>query len=433
MAENNNGSSKTDASNSSSQEAVRASSSRPSTEGPDASNATDNSILKALQNLMTTLSQLDDRTSFPLSHYRYNNNNEQELSSIPREIPTAYHMLQQGAQLVHATSTKYTLLSNIQQQQQQQQPSSNNTENMMSKDLLQGCQFVATACVVLHQQKNGCSPALRRSVKHAARAILHTCWQLVECTTSVMNNVSDTDTSNKNLAAQRTGAVWQTCDVILENKLPIGNRNAMRRELFTYTKECNETLQEFQDMIDKGPILTEEETTDDQIQQETTWEGFLAGQTDQYTDVELGIADACLYLIKCSRGCINVVLKACEEVGKQIEMASNDASLSRLEWIATIHEKARLVGDGMTDLGSNMYPPLLQLDVLLQHVERQAQAMDDVLQLVIHARLGGDDDISLELGNNVLDLANKINGALEKRRGDAVDAIHRVMSSQTCK
>jgi hypothetical protein len=82
--------------------------------------------------------------------------------------------------------------------------------------------------------------------------------------------------------------------VVLEKKLPIGNRNAMRRDWFTYMADCNETLEEFQALIDEGPELREE----DEEGQETTaadksdydaFEDFMGG----HDQIQLGRATDC--------------------------------------------------------------------------------------------------------------------------------------------
>lgn len=362
---------------------------------------TEAEILHGIVNLASSLQRLDDQSSVPLSHYR----------RIPPTIEAAYQILTQGAQLVHSTSTKYSLMGKISREQQ----------TSVAADLLKGCQLLSTSAVVLHQPSSGAAPALRHAVKQATRAVLATVVQLLE-------SFADESALEANVGAQKTGAVWATCNVLVEHQLPKGNRNAMRRELFTFVSECNETLTEFQDMIDQGA-----RDMDAEAEHESSWDDFLQGDTDQYTAAELPSATAGLALIKCSRGSLNALLKACEAVGQQLPEADADQRVSDvdrllLQWILSAHELGRAVGQGMTDLGTTMYPPL-QSEPLLSAVEQQATRIQALLQFLADATLEGGHE-RLELGEEVADLVSKLLLAVQKRQTEATDAIAALTGAQ---
>jgi hypothetical protein len=199
----------------------------------------------------------------------------------------------------------------------------------------------------------------------------------------------------------------------------------MRRELFTYLKDCNETMEEFQEMIDLGPALREEdesELQDTPGDQDDAWEAFLSGQGQQYTLEELPVATAVVALVKCSRGCTNLMLQLGEVIGQQLQEDTRppqDQIL--LDWLARAHELGRAVGGGATDLGATLYPPL-QLDPLTVQAERQANDMENLLNFVLDAYSEGMDG-TIELSQPVIDLATNLNDATQKRRREASEAI----------
>jgi hypothetical protein len=371
-------------------------------------------VLAALERLTVSLQELNDKESAPaLSHYRH----------PPEAVAYSYELFQQGATLVYGTSTKYTLLGKIDEHEQAK----------LTQDLLKGCQLIGTACLVLHQDLTGCSRSLRHHCKQAARAIVTTVQQLVQ-------SFVDGTALVENVGAQKTGAVWQTCNVVLEKKLPVGNRNAMRRDWFTYMADCNETLEEFQALIDEGPELREEGKDDegptvDKEDNIDSWEDFMCGHDQQYSLDELPIATACVFLIKCSRGGINATVQTCEAIGKQLaeneaskETSDTDNDKALLSWISKANHLAHAVGEGMTDLGAAMYPSL-ELDELQAQVERQASGIDALLTFLLDASPEGMDG-SLDLPQDVVELAAKVKDAVDKRRQEAGDAITAALNNQ---
>ena len=72
--------------------------------------------------------------------------------------------------------------------------------------------------------------------------------------------------------------------------------------------------------------------------------------------------EASLALIKCLRGILNLSLKACDcasdEVEKNGDSQDTDRKMQNMRWISNIHKISQKVGEGATDLGCIMYPPL---------------------------------------------------------------------------
>jgi cell division septum initiation protein DivIVA len=347
----------------------------------NANTMTSTEILDALTRLSAQLQTLNDKVSSPkLSHYQ----------QLPDAVSQAYALLTNGAQLVHATSTKYTLLRKDHHREE------------LAQELLRGCQSLGAGCFALHDDASGCARSVRAYSKHACRAIVHTVAQLMQTVLEEEETISESTTT----AAQRTGAVWQACSVILERTLPIGNRNTIRRDLFTYRNQCSETMQEFSDLIDLG--ASEDEDNVDVM-------------NEQYaTSDEVNVAVAALTLIKCSRGCINAVLQACDAIGNQVGSAAVDKHTDNndtpvLGYISQWLDHAHAVGDGMTDLGMAMYPPL-QLDELYEQVQSQATAIEALLCALM-------DTEGIELNQEVVDLVAKLKEAVMERKKQVNEAI----------
>jgi hypothetical protein len=324
-----------------------------------------------------------DKQSAPsLSHYR----------EVPSDVKKAYELVQQGASVVHATSTKYTLIGKVAIAEQKK----------LGSDLLRGCELIGAAIHVFFQDASGCSRSVRHSALRAALAIFTNVLRLVE-------SFQDGTAFEENVGARKTGAVWEACDVILNKLLPQGNRNAIRREIFTWTRECSDTMEEFQDTIDLGPADLNDDSDVDGEEDD-----FFGGDDQQYSDEELPLAEACLGLVKCSRGCMKVTLETCEALG-----ATEDES--HINSIALLHELARSVGEGMTDLGTLMYPPLIPVFTNLKvEILRQVEAIFALQDFVL----------SLEsLPQNVTELSNVLRKAAETRKAEATKAIESALAS----
>lgn len=320
-----------------------------------------------------------NKSASHLSHYR----------ELPPTIKKTYELLHQGAEMVHGTSTKYTLVGKISIEDQKK----------LASDLLRGCEIIGAATHVLLQDGSGCS----RAARHAA----------VRCSLSIFINVNhlvasfeDHTAMDENVGAQKTGAVWESCDTILKRLLPQGNRTAMRRELFTWTREIQDTMDEFQEMIDLGPGVS---ISGNAVEEE---EDDFFGGDDQYSEAELPMAKACLALIKTSRGSMKITLETCEDLG---EKAKESLDEKYLDSIAKSHECAREVGEGVTDLGSLMYPPLLPT---LAELEAQMRKQSESIITLQDSILGLN-----RLPKKVSELAHTLRNAAKTRLKEFFDAV----------
>jgi hypothetical protein len=201
--------------------------------------------------------------------------------------------------------------------------------------------------------------------------------------------------------------------------------------------ECNETMQEFQGLIDLGAAADiKDGQQGQQVQQEEiTWDDFLQGQSEQYSTIELPIATACVALVKCSRGSINVALKTCECVGEQAEkdtIIDKEQKNDMLNFISKLHDLARLVGEGMTDMGSLLYPPL-ELKVLdtakddIDHLAKQVLQQKDRIIGLLEFIL---DSCPAELDEDICEMATKLKAAATTRYQEAEMAIQIALQSK---
>ncbi len=395
-----------------------------------------NETIAALKRLSAALRELDNKctntsypvntesariTGFPINHYK----------SLPDEVSQSYKMLEDAAKAIHTVSTKYTLMNKI------------NLEDgsKFSTDLRQGCELISTAAFLVHQPVSGCGRATRTFLKSKSLAIVISVTSLVEAFVSG-------EGLNGNVGAQLTGAVWQACDDV--GRLPKGNRACMRRELFGWIQECNETMEEFQEIIELGPAKSEEDgatvsADSDPIKEGQAWDQFCtqAGTGEQFTSVEMPIVEASLALIKCSRGILNLSLKACDCAGNEvtaledIEMNGDDAEaksaaksrkLEILQWISNLHETCRKIGEGATDLGCVMYPPLnfstqQNDEPSWTETEIGSQTMEQSNFLLvaansIHDAIPGEGEEQMEMSEEVKEMCSKLLSAIERRSNE---------------
>lgn len=330
-------------------------------------------VLEALQRLGASLKALPQTKAPPkLSHWR---------NDVPEALTTALNMMEQGRELVHATCTKFTLVTKLDPVE----------GSKLAKDLLQGCELVGTASYVVHDDAVGVSVALRKYLNHAVRSVVATCIALLEVF-STGNNLSQ--------AAPKTGAIWDACDKVA--KLPKNNRNAIRRAFMTYKMECQDTLNEFTELLLSGDEDNAIATVDDS----TSWEVFCSSRapSSDYSTDEHDIAVSGLTLIKCSRGSLQVALQASDAVG--------DADL---DWVARLVKASRTVGEGMTDVGTLLYAPL-ELEELREEVTNQSDAIDALHKLVL-------EEAPVEIPAETLTLSTNIRAACRKRATEALERI----------
>ena len=402
---------------------------------------------------------------FPLNHYQ----------TLPSETTQSYKMLQDGSDAIHALSTKYTLMAKLNLEDASQ----------FTTDLRKGCELIATAVFLIHQPTSGCGRSLRTYTKNKSRAILHSVSCLVEAFASG-------EALDGNGGAKLTGVLWQACEDV--GRLPKGNRACMRRELFGWVRECNETMEEFQELIDLGQSSdgngdgngneNENETNDETDNQ---WDDFCnnVGTGEQYTSQELPIVQASHALIKCSRGILNLSLKACDCAGDAVAFLEqqrdtknaspggddtdasllNERKLRILQWISNLHELCRKIGEGATDLGCVMYPPLnlsteteerneegdadgnVKQEDMWAQTEIGSQVMEQTKYLLSAAHLihnpippssnanvegQGQQEQgvqeSIEMSEEVKELCSKLLSAIEKRSNEVKVGIHSLVN-----
>lgn len=322
-------------------------------------------------------------------------------------------MMEDGCSLVHATSTKYTLLGTI----------SVEDGSKLSIELKQGCELIATGALCLHSPLLSCTRPTRHYAVKFARPILATVITLVS---SFLGGKA----LDENDVSRKTGAVWDACDALVE-RCPRGNRNCCRRELFTWVGDCNGTMEEFQEVIEAGPRVVDSATMSKQENGGDgggeEWDGM--GEEDQYSEGEIPIATAALALVKCSRGVLNLVLKASESAAIKVEKeggGEKEETQAVWQWISNLHELAVDVGKGVTDLGMAMYPPIdlrnndddgegkkWKDTALGKEVVRQKNCL---LGVVGHIN---DDCGTVELSEEVMEMGSKLRTAIDIRVGEA--------------
>jgi hypothetical protein len=338
---------------------------------------------------------------------------------LPDNVTTAYDLLQQGVQLVRHTSTKYALIGAI----------NTNEQSTLGDDLLRGCELIGAAIHVTIEDSSGCSRAVRRYNQKAVLAIYIATLRLVEAfhpetirlssssaTAINITTVQAVATAENNVGAQKTGVVWEACDHILNKMLPQGNRNAIRREIFTWTRECNDTMEEFQEMIDLGPReagVVEDNAIEEEDEDEDDFD-----DEEQYTDDDLPIAKACFGLLKISRGNLKIALETLEALGNKANNETQDND-EYLESIAKVHEYARIVGEGVTDLGSVMYPPLIPsssttTDNLENEIRKQVACIMEFQDYILGLE---------NIPTNISELANTLRNAAETREREFFSAL----------
>ena len=299
-------------------------------------------------------------------------------------------------------------------------------------ELRQGCELISTAALLVHEPDLGCSRSLRKQIKHHSRATVGTVISLIE-------SFQTLKAMDKNVGAQKTGAVWSKCDDIL-TKLPKGNRAAMRREIFTWVGECNETMQEFQEIVNLGPSKDENDSSTGE-DESSSWDAF--GE-DQYTDKEIDIVAACIAIMKCSRGVLGLTMKACEcagELAERTRIEEEGRSKAIFQWISNAHELTSVVGKNVTELGVCLYAPI-KLEILDEECEKDSEesthfSTELEQQIILQTKVVIEaanyirdhtlpetiDNDSLNMTEEIMELANKLIAAVNTRKDEADTAI----------
>lgn len=392
--------------------------------------------LQALKRISTTLVELDDKganCSEALTEQfqklelhdeqlKYNQTSQSEKQKVhflkmsfyrhqdaPLDITKAYDVIRTGADLISATSTKFTLVERIKE----------HDGYKLVEDLRKGAELIATGCIVLHDASMGVGRSARTHVKQASRGVLATTIALVSSFDDGSARINDSA-----LGAQKTGAVWDCCEKL--KKIPQGNRNAMRRDLFQWVRDCNDTMQEFQDIIDLGPVNVNDAAVE--RNRDLDWDDFCVGADEQYSGKDFEVAQSCLALVKCTRGTISNVLKACDQIGESLSSTADKTQ--HLLWISSLHELARDAGEGATELGVMLYPPLdtdeeedCGKSALQIQLETQAQALSDTNGFILSV------GTKIDLASEVVGFSEKLHSATENRCKEAVCAIDAMKKS----
>jgi hypothetical protein len=341
-------------------------------------------VLQALERLAITLKELPSHKSpKELSHWRRSTSKISPGRSLEKDthnhddddkngLTMAWLMMDQGRLLVHSTSTKYTLVSQVDMEK----------GSNLAQELLRGCEHLGTAALLVHDDAMGCCRSLRKAVQQYVRSIVQTCIHLMNILVSIGNDSTNLNENSTISPAAATGAIWDACDKF--PLVPNSNRNAMRRDLLTWIRECQDTVQEFEDVL-ALPTVSSSSSTPVTTNNTTTWEMFTSGNSDAYTDIEHPIALSSLALIKCTRGTLKVLLEVSDVVAEATSSSSSSDSSSDssgINLVSLLHEEARSLGEGMTELGSLLYSPL-DLDELYMRVTSQSEALLALITRII--------------------------------------------------
>ena len=115
-----------------------------------------------------------------------------------------------------------------------------------------------------------------------------------------------------------------------------------------WVRDCNESIEEFDEMLALGPRENDGDEEDDE-------------EEEQFSELEMKIARAAVNIMKCSKNTLGLVLKTMECVGESLDesQAGDDGNNKELlQLITDIHEVARRIGEGVTNFGVMLYPPL---------------------------------------------------------------------------
>jgi hypothetical protein len=352
------------------------------------------------------------------------------------DILMAYKLIEEGSKYIKSMSSKYTLMGKV--------SSSSRSHIDLANELLRGAEQIATGASFLLQ--NGCGRSCQKSIQEGVRSTISSLGSLIQVFLQKEENGGNDDTFHTEVN-RKTGVVWSTCDELM--LLPKGNRSAIRREILGWIRDCMETIEEFQLLLEKHP--PESGTTDTDMDLNTMhklsledpqpcsaetgnmthWDEFCTGQDEDlcYTKSERGIVDSCLKLIKCSRGTLKLTLETCEEAGKLLSAGpDNITTISPedkqiLEWIKTCSDVAKVVGEGVTNLGMQLYPSL-QLEALSSELRSQKDALLSLQHCIIN---GANDVLAICSPSNSLlalkDTATKLAYKVEVRYQQANSAM----------
>ena len=365
-------------------------------------------ILLALIRLADALAQLT-----PLDKGSNGSTSGDEIESmshwrtLPTLVKSAYQMLDDACLLLSNTATKYVLVAKAAAKTTPQKTTSSSSSSSSSNnnkiddtaavyelasELLKGSEMIGAATYILYSDVDcGSSDALRKYIKLYSRGVVLSVVSLVQyfeeslhttATATITTTTTTTTTisaatkfDDKDAAAQKAGAVWDACDKI-NAVLPRGNRNAIRRDVLNWVKDCNITIEEFDILLLQSVNKNDCTANNNSSNENDNGDDGMYDNNDDddevmYTAPEMKIVHASMNVIKCSKNVLNLILATCEYIGANCvdallpNTASDDgkytASTQRnmaLRWITNLHILANTIGEGVTDLGVLLYPPL---------------------------------------------------------------------------
>jgi hypothetical protein len=141
----------------------------------------------------------------------------------------------------------------------------------------------------------------------------------------------------------------------------------MRRELLVWSKDCTESICEFEGMLSSSPSSRNDRSCSDEDEDEED-----DGMEESYAESEMAVARASVNVMKCSKNVLGLILAACECVGERADTYSMPSpadirddgvdaastTTTALRYVTDLQGMARSVGEGVTDLGVLLYPPL---------------------------------------------------------------------------
>jgi Grap2 and cyclin-D-interacting len=442
----------------------------------------------SFQRLLTIISSLQYDVTTRLNHY----------SIVPTDLQELYDAMHQHATIIHTTVTKYTLMQQMVVRSNTDKKNSHDKSvtadshiaiAAITKELLHSCRILVASTIALytnddddhHLKTNaiGASQSLCHHTKTAIHKIIHSVVQLLQVfpSSTTGSNGSDNNNNNNNMdPAQYTGVVWEACQTIIgdttknttttthqNNKsrnmistIPLGNRNAIRRDIFNYKLECQDTIQEFELLLQQSQnrIRTvntnlnsnnnnnkkkryDDSSDDDDDDEEDDEDEF-------YTTLqEINIVTPCVALLKCSRGALNITLNMIDHIGLSIVIPDNNnknnnnnlknknhqqhSKETRLKyfWIQHLCQEMTTIGRGLTELGATLYPPLLDENyTALVGIEliKQSCAIQDLLHYMLEEIVASNIP-SLTIPQATIDLIDSVLTACKKRTDEAMEAI----------
>ena len=120
---------------------------------------------------------------------------------------------------------------------------------------------------------------------------------------------------------------------------------------------------------------------------------------------------------------MKVALETCEALGK-LEQENSGSCEDYLEAILQVHGYSKRVGEGVTDLGSLLYPPLLpNLQDLKEGVLQQIGFIVEFQDYLL--------SLDKPLPESVTKLANTLKTSAENKRTDFLEALEQCSGDQS--